>query len=145
MFYLLSWRNDNGSQGLRIHLYGGMDANYKYINLVSDINEKNVVTGGIDVRPYLTNGTNHLAAGRQGGIWQLWINGTRVYRANNSTNAENITESFNRFNIFQLYTNGNNTFVLNDVRLTPNVRRRGRYCSYPCRRGCLDTLPEVRV
>ena len=55
-------------------------------NLVSSV-VKNVVQSGTDVRPYLTTGLNHMAIGRQSGIWQVWINGTRVYRANNNNNT----------------------------------------------------------
>ena len=73
-----------------------------------------------------------MAAGRQGGIWQVWINGTRVYRANNFTNTinntatfnNNITTSFNRLYVSQQSNNGRNnvkTFVVNDIRLATNV------------------------
>jgi hypothetical protein len=111
---------NNGSQlqSLQFRLYGGTNSNATD-NIVSMIND-NAVLYGIDVRPYLTNGTNHLAVGRQGGIWQVWINGTRVYRANNSSNTDNITSCFNRVNIAQFDTNGK-TLVINDIRLTPNV------------------------
>ena len=102
---------------IKFQLYRGTDNN---INMVSMINDNNVVLYGIDVRTYLTNGTNHLAIGRQGGIWQVWINGTRVYRANNSINTDNIMASFNRVHINQQSDSGK-TIVINDIRLTPNV------------------------
>ena len=80
----------------------------------------NSVNKGVDIRQFLTNGTNHLAAGRQNGIWQVWINGTRVYRSTNTTNNANISTIINSVIIYQDKANGD-TFVVDDIRLASNV------------------------
>ena len=80
----------------------------------------NTLLQGTDIRPLLTNGTNHMAIGRQSGIWQVWINGTRVYRANNNNNTAYIPYSINRI-VIGVVNPYQTAFVLNDIRLTPNV------------------------
>jgi hypothetical protein len=109
--------NDN----LDFSLFGGGTTGYPtnddYVCQIIN----NSVNKGVDIRQFLTNGTNHLAAGRQKGIWQVWINGTRVYRSSNKTaNNASISASFNHINISQ-HTLNNNTLVVNDIRLASNV------------------------
>ena len=108
---LFSCRSDHNATSLVLAMF---DDNK---NPVCNI-QNNTLIQGTDIRPLLTNGTNHMAIGRQSGIWQVWINGTRVYREyNNSLNTLNSPFSFNYFVIGQYVKNGN-TFVLDDVRLT---------------------------
>jgi hypothetical protein len=94
-------------------------------NLVSSV-AKNVVQSGVDIRSNLTSGLNHIALGRQSGIWQVWINGTRVYRANNNNNNNMafIPTSINNVNI-SVFKPYQTPFILNDIRLIPNVNLYG--------------------
>ena len=51
---------------------------------------------------------------------KVWINGTRVYRANNSSNTANIMSCFNMLQVVQNKANGK-IFVVDDIRLASNV------------------------